>query len=76
MSPGSAAVELCDLDKLLNLSEADAGTTMLLTKAPSVVPATEAPSPVLLPTSPSAHGEKHRPGGLANESPAPEHWFL
>ena len=31
MSPGSAASELCDLDKLLNLSEADAGTTMLLT---------------------------------------------
>lgn len=35
-----AAAELCDLGKLLNLSEADEGTTMLLMKAPSVVPAT------------------------------------
>ena len=32
--------------------------------------------PALPDTSPSAHGEKYHPGGLANKSPAPEHWFL
>lgn len=38
LSPGSAAAELCDLGKLLNLSEADGDHDAM--KAPSVVPAT------------------------------------
>lgn len=38
LSPGSATDKLCDMGRLLNLSEADMGNVTLCMRAPSMVP--------------------------------------
>lgn len=64
LSPGSAIGKLCDVGRLLNLSEPDMGNEMLFTIAPSTVPDTFSPSPF---SSPSSCGENY----ADNKTPDP-----